>query len=753
MDLANPNNPIELPPVSHGALAPDDSARAVQATEMAADGGIAASPKQVGHYYILEKLGEGGMGTVYLAEQRFPVKRTVALKLIKPGFDTKDVIARFEAERQALARMDHPHITKVFDVGSDEFGRPYFAMEYVPGLPLTKFADDNKLTIRQRLELFQQVCDAIAHAHTKAIIHRDIKASNVMAYMADGKPAVKVIDFGVAKALTGDKLTDRTFFTQRGVVVGTYDSMSPEQADGSADIDTRTDGYSLGVLLYELLCGAKPFDTDTLQKVADDEVRRIIREVEPPRPSTRLSSLTESRTAAASRQTQIDALARQLRRELEWIPLKAMRKDRSRRYASPLQLSEDIGNYLSGKPLIAGPESRVYQARKFMRRHAPAIAAIATIVVLLLAGVVATSIEAMSARKAEYQATQAKQAAEENEERSATEAQLIKDMLRGAGPAVAQGRDTSLLRDILDATRTRLDRGSVTQSAVKADLYETLGGVYAGIGQYESAEAGFRAALRIRGEMPGNQEAAIASAQYGLAGVLHRERKQDESQAILRQALMTQRKLFGEETLQVADTLQELADVLKLYRTGPTVAEADACAREVLAIRQRLLGPENLSVATALSTLALVLQKENQLPTAEQSQRQALAILRKISGDDNPDTASLYGNLAVTLNMQGRFAEAAAEARKALAIQRKIFPEGHRDTAWSLYELGGALFQQGKYDEAEASLRECTVIYEKFPGDETYRQRAIAVLNMALDREGKPEVSATTRPQTQPATG
>src|SRR4051812_22035722 len=244
------------------------------------------APEQVGPYRILERIGEGGMGSVYKAEQHRPVRRIVALKLVKPGLDTREVLARFEAERQALARMDHANIAKVLDAGADNLGRPYFVMEYVPGIPFTRFCDEQQLSLRARLELFCQVCDAIAHAHTKAILHRDIKASNVLAYLLDGKPLVKVIDFGIAKALTADRLTDRTFNTARGQPIGTYETMSPEQADGSADIDTRTDVYSLGVLLYELLAGAKPFDSATLVRSADAEIRRIIREVEPPRPST-----------------------------------------------------------------------------------------------------------------------------------------------------------------------------------------------------------------------------------------------------------------------------------------------------------------------------------------------------------------------------------------------------------------------------------------------------------------------------------
>ena len=344
-------------------------------------------PEFIGPYRILGILGEGGMGIVYRGEQRTPINGAVAVKLIKAGFDTKEVIARFESERQALARMDHPHVAKVLEAGADPRGRPYFVMEYVPGRPITEFADEYKLTIRQRLGLFIQVCEAIAHAHSKGLIHRDIKASNVVAYMADGEPSVKVIDFGVAKALTGDRLTDRTQFTEYGQVVGTYDSMSPEQAAGSADIDTRSDVYSLGSLLYELLTGAKPFDDTTLARAADEEKRRIIREVAPPRPSTRVSGLgKEGAAVAAARQEKIESLARDLKSELEWIPLKALRKERDRRYASPLALADDVRNYLEGRPLVAAPESRVYRLRKWAARNRAALATAAAFLSLLLAG-------------------------------------------------------------------------------------------------------------------------------------------------------------------------------------------------------------------------------------------------------------------------------------------------------------------------------------------------------------------------------
>ena len=340
---------------------------------------------RVGPYVILGVLGQGGFGTVYKAEQREPFRRTVALKVIKAGFDTKEIIARFASERQALARMDHPHIARVLDAGSTEAGRPYFVMEHVPGTPVTAFADEHRLTLGQRLQLFTQACDAIAHAHQKAILHRDIKASNVLACFHDGEPTVKVIDFGIAKALTSDRLTDLTFHTAAGKVIGTWATMSPEQAAGSADIDTRTDVYSLGVLLYELLTGVAPFDLKTLAQSSDDEVRRIIREVDPPSPGARLTDLGpgEAERLAKARSLRIVDLQRSLKGEMAWIPLKAMRKERERRYASVLELKEDIENFEEGNALIAGPESRVYKIRK-LDRPTPRGAGVSRVVMIAL---------------------------------------------------------------------------------------------------------------------------------------------------------------------------------------------------------------------------------------------------------------------------------------------------------------------------------------------------------------------------------
>jgi len=332
-------------------------------------------PERIGPYRILEQLGEGGMGMVYLAQQEQPFRRRVALKIIKLGMDTREVIARFESERQALALMNHPHIARVFDAGTTEQGRPYFVMEHVAGIPITKYCDQHRLSIQERLQLFTQVCQAIHHAHQKGIIHRDIKASNVLVAVEEGKPVPKVIDFGVAKA-TNQRLTDKTLYTQLGTSIGTPEYMSPEQAESSGlDVDKTTDIYSLGILLYELLVGVFPFN---LLMTKFDAMLRTIRDKEPPKLTTRLSSLGEKASEIAKRRhTDIRSLSRKLRGELDWITQKAMEKDRTRRYQTASELAADIGRYLKNEPVLAGPPSVVYRLRKFIVRHRAALAPVA----------------------------------------------------------------------------------------------------------------------------------------------------------------------------------------------------------------------------------------------------------------------------------------------------------------------------------------------------------------------------------------
>ena len=384
----------------------------------------------IGRYQLLELVGEGGMGLVYLAEQKEPVRRKVALKIIKPGMDSRQVIARFESERQTLAVLDHPTIAHVFDAGCTETGRPYFVMEFVKGLPITSYCDQNRLTIEQRLRLFEQVCEAVHHAHQKGIIHRDLKPSNILVSIHSDRPVPKIIDFGIAKAITSP-LTDKTFVTLQGQLLGTPEYMSPEQVDLAAqDIDTRSDIYSLGVVLYELLAGVLPFESESFAKAGLAEIQQTIREQEPASPSIRLTNLGEkAHTIAASRGTQVVPLARRLHRELEWIPLKAMRKDRCRRYKSASEMADDLRNYLNGNPLLAGPETTIYRVQKFVHKHAGSVTTVVLVAAAIILGLVVSTAMYFKAEDARQKETLARTHAERAEDTTKAKAEELRHTL------------------------------------------------------------------------------------------------------------------------------------------------------------------------------------------------------------------------------------------------------------------------------------------------------------------------------------
>src|SRR5437016_1472870 len=387
---------------------------------------VAAGEKpgdRVGRYKLLQEIGEGGCGVVFVAEQEEPIRRRVALKVIKPGMDTKSVIARFEAERQTLALMDHPNIAKIFDAGATESGHPYFAMELINGIKITEYCDANLLTTEDRLKLFVQVCQAVQHAHQKGIIHRDIKPSNILVtQITENTPLPVIIDFGIAKATTNQQLTDKTLFTAFEMLIGTPAYMSPEQAAlASVDVDTRTDIYSLGVLLYELLAGSTPFDTGELLKSGLDEIRRVIREAEPVRPSTRLSKLTDAdlTTVAQRRHSEAPKLIRAVRGDLDWIAMKALEKDRTRRYETANGMAADVKRYLNNEPVVARPPSSAYRFQKAIRRNKLVFGAATAVVAALVAGIAISTWKTVQARKAQRET----EAARNNERQLRMEAQ------------------------------------------------------------------------------------------------------------------------------------------------------------------------------------------------------------------------------------------------------------------------------------------------------------------------------------------
>jgi len=515
---------------------------------------------RIGRYKLLQQIGEGGCGVVYMAEQEEPVRRRVALKIIKPGMDTKNVIARFEAERQALALMDHQSICHVFDAGATESGRPYFVMELVKGVKITDYCDRHSLSIDARLELFIQVCDAIQHAHQKGIIHRDIKPSNILVTAGrDGKPAPKVIDFGIAKAITGHQLTDKTIFTAYEMLIGTPAYMSPEQAAlAITDVDTRTDIYSLGVLLYELLTGTTPFDTRELLKAGFDEVRRVIRDEEPVRPSTRLTAMTAADLMRVSKHHGAEGtkLIHEMRGDLDWIVMKALEKDRTRRYATANGLGMDIQRHLSGEPVLACPPSRLYRFRKLVSRHKLEFAAFGIVLVTLVAGLGITTWslanEKRAHREASREATRSKQVAN-----------FLNDMLRRGDPFLPNGQIGAgqMLRNMLDKAAKRVGTELTNQPAVQAELKMTIGKVYAQLGLLERAETIFQEALTLYCELPDSEEIEemVADARYALSGIYSQQRKMPQSQEEARKALAIIVKLKGEESMKVVRLETRLA--------------------------------------------------------------------------------------------------------------------------------------------------------------------------------------------------
>jgi serine/threonine protein kinase/TolA-binding protein len=694
----------------------------------------------IGRYKLLQEIGEGGMGTVWMAEQSDPIQRRVAVKVVKEGMDTKQVLARFEAERQALALMDHPNIAKVFDAERTPLGRPYFVMELVKGVPITTYCDEKRLGVRERLGLFGDVCRAVQHAHQKGVIHRDLKPSNVLVAPYDGKPVVKVIDFGLAKA-TGQRLTEQTLFTGFGAVVGTPEYMSPEQAEvNNQDIDTRSDIYALGVLLYELLTGSTPLTRRRAKEVALLEVLRVIREEEPPRPSTRLSESKESLVSiSAQRQTEPAKLTRLVRGELDWIVMKALDKDRNRRYETANGFALDVQRYLADEPVQACPPSASYRIRKFVRRNKGPVVAAAIFLLLLMAGIGGTTtglVRALAAERAKGETLTQLEAEQDRTKSALTTARDALDTLTDDVVAMQFAREPELdatqkafLRKVLGFYETLTRQVGATAEArfLQAKGRYKVGYLRQLLGESQQAKEDYRQVALLLEQLARDFPDApqyrysLARTDVNLGILLADLGKDADAETVLRQGIALQRKL-AEDAPEVPGYRGELAD--------------------------------------QYNDLAIVLDRRGKRDEAAQAYHEALDRLEKLVAvpETGPaavqELASTRANLGNLLRKQHEYVDAEALFRQALAVQEEqvrkspTLPKWRRRLADSYLGIACVLAEQRKPDDAEAAFRQALALRKKlvedFPKLVRYRRELASLyqdFGLLLTQRGKDEAT------------
>jgi serine/threonine protein kinase len=702
----------------------------------------------IGPYRLVRPIGEGGFGVVYLAEQSEPVRRQVALKIIKPGMDTALVIGRFEAERQALAMMDHPNIARVFDAGSTSTGRPYFVMELVHGAPITEYCDDNHLAPRDRLGLFLSVCQAIAHAHQKGVIHRDVKPSNVMVTLYDGQPTVKVIDFGVAKATESARfpLTERTVFTQHGTIVGTFEYMSPEQAGTSAlGVDTRSDIYSLGVLLYELLTGTTPLERGRLAQVALTEKLRLIQDEEPQKPSTRLNTTTqELATIAANRQMEPVKLARLLRGELDWIVMKCLEKDRTRRYQTANALARDLERYLNNEPVEAGPPSATYRLQKLAQRHRKIIVTAGAFVILLIAGTIISAVEAFRATRAEDRAVAAgnaegkrRQEAEAQRERAVQaegEAVAVLDFFRTKVLAAArpQGQDGGLGTDItvraaVQAAETEIGRTFADQPAVEAAIRYTLGQTYLYLGDPKRAILHLKRARELRNAKLGADHPATLTVMNDLAMAYQEAGRASDAVRLMKETLTLQRARLGADH---PETLNSMNNLAAAYFAAGQVAEAGKLWEGTLALMKGNLGRDHPETLRTMQNLAVAYHDSGRLEKAIPLYRETLELQQTKLGPDHPDTLSTTNGLAMAYRFDGRVSEALPLFEETLKLRKAKLGADHPDTLWSMANVATTYQIVGRRADA-LRLFENTVKLQKAKLGPDHPDTLVSTTNLA----------------------
>ncbi len=665
----------------------------------------------IGPYRLIEKLGAGGFGAVFLAEQAEPVKRQVAIKLIKPGMDTAHVIARFDQERQALARMDHPGIARVYDAGATDRGRPYFVMEYVRGEPITTWCDRRRLRIAERLALFVQVCHAVQHAHQKGVIHRDIKPGNVLVADIDGTATPKVIDFGIAKA-TGERLVERTIHTAAHQMIGTPEYMAPEQAAGEEDIDTRADVYSLGVLLYELLTGLPLYDRERLRNASVADLERMIRQEEPRRPSARIQSLNERELApvAIGRNTGPTRLVRELTGDIDWIVMKAVEKDRERRYATAFALAADIQRHLRNEPVEAGPPSAMYRLSRFVKRRRMEVAATGAVAAALGALVVFSLLFGTRAIRAE-------RAARLELDKYQAIVEFNEGLLAGMDPAIARDADKTLIRLILANAAQRVETDLKETPAVEVAVRNTIGYTYFSIGVMDAAEEQFRTAATLAEQTLPPLDPLRLRSEAQLARVLIYTGRLADAAPLVQSVVERSERAFGPDDER---TIEALSDLAALHERNNRPEEAEALNRRVLAARVTLLGESHEKTITSMNNLANALDEPEEMAEAITLLEQVLKYQENHNGLDHPKTLATANNLATAYRDTGRTDEARKLFLETLAIKKRILPPGHPSVIISMVNLSDMEETLGRLDEAEALLLEAVTLAREHLGENDF---------------------------------
>jgi len=697
--------------LAHFQAAPADFLRSP-----ALDQNHLATPETIGPYELKEVLGEGGMGVVYRAEQRRPVKRSVALKILKLGMNSEEILTRFEAERQSLAQLEHPNIARVYDAGTTADGRPFFVMEYVQGLAITTYCDSHRLNCRQRIELFIKLCRGVQYAHQKGIIHRDLKPMNILVVEHDGIAQPKVIDFGVAKALQ-QELTEATAFTQHGQLIGTPEYMSPEQAE-AAPVDTRSDVYSLGAVLYELLVGVLPIDAVTLRQAGYSAMMKLIREQDPQRPSTRISTISpSSATAAQFRNVNPRILVRSLRGELDWIALKALEKNPERRYETVAALAADLDHHLKNEPVTARPASPVYILKKFALRHRAgagfAITIALALIVLAVTMTIQTNVITRERDRANHEAIISGQVKN-----------FLLDLFEISDPGVARGNTISA-REVLDRGTERIN--DIDDAGVRAELTETLGAVYQNLGLNATADSLFQVANGIWLREMGPDDPRTLMSTTDLASICKTRGFLAEAESLYTVVIE------GWQKLQLGDDPRSLIAMGKLanvYRRQGHYAIAESLYSHSLQSLRLVLGNDDSEVLSIQSNEAFCYSVQNQYDQAAVIYEDALPRLRRVEGNNFPATIMAMGQLGAVYSRQNRFIEAEKLLTEALERATVVLGTEHPNYITCLESLSSLYFDREDYSKAVPIYRNVLAARRRINGDE-HPGTIVAIFNLA----------------------